>query len=62
MNNIEKQNLIIEKLIADNWEKNRIWFEHTRYERKDSNSEFEKDRSYEMYVEILEILGGKGGD
>ena len=35
------------------WEKGRIWFEHTRYERKDKKSEFESKRTYEMYVDIF---------
>lgn len=43
----------IEKDAEYSWEKNRIWFEQTRYERKDKNREFEKTDSYEMYVEIF---------
>ena len=35
------------------WEKGRIWFEQTRYERKDKNSKFEPVRTYEMYVDIF---------
>lgn len=35
------------------WEKERIWFEQTRYERKDSNSEFKAVKTYEMYVDIF---------
>lgn len=35
------------------WEKGRLWFEQTRYERKDEKSEFEIARAYEMYVDIF---------
>lgn len=35
------------------WQKGRIWFEQTRYERKDKNSEFKPERTYEMYVDIF---------
>jgi len=43
----------IEKEAKYSWEKNRIWFERTTYERKNINSEFEKSKSFEMYVEIF---------
>ncbi len=34
------------------WEKGRVWFEQTRYE-KDKNSEFKPTKTYEMYVDIF---------
>lgn len=43
----------IEKEAKYSWEQNRIWFKHTRFQRKDENSEFKEDSSYEMYVEIF---------
>ena len=43
----------IDKKAEYSWEQNRIWFKHTRYERKDKYSEFEEKSSYEMYVEIF---------
>lgn len=43
----------IKKEAQYSWEESRIWFERTRYERKNKDSEFEKDRSFEMYVEIF---------
>ena len=35
------------------WQKGRIWFERTRYERKNKNGEFKPERTYEMYVDIF---------
>lgn len=35
------------------WEKGRIWFKQTRYERKDEKSEFKQTKEYEMYVDIF---------
>lgn len=35
------------------WQKGRIWFEQTRYERKNKNGEFKPERTYEMYVDIF---------
>ena len=37
----------------DSWERGRIWFKQTRYERKDEKSEFKPTKEYEMYVDIF---------
>lgn len=36
------------------WDRNRIWFEQTKYERKNKESEFKAERTYEMYVDIFD--------
>lgn len=41
----------IDKESKYSWEKNRIWFKKTRFERKDN--EFCETNSFEMYVEIF---------
>lgn len=43
----------IEKEAEYSWEKNRIWFKNTRFERDNKHNEFKEKRSYEMYVEIF---------
>lgn len=43
----------IQKESKYSWEQNRIWFEKTQYQRNDKNSDFKKERSFEMYVEIF---------
>lgn len=35
------------------WEKGRLWFKQTRYEREDKDSEFKEKSSFEMYVDIF---------
>ena len=35
------------------WQKGRIWFEQTRYEKKDRDKEFKPTGTYEMYVDIF---------
>ena len=44
----------IEKESKYSWEKNRIWFEQTRYSRKDEKSDFKCEGSYQMYVDIFD--------
>ena len=43
----------IQKESEYSWEQNRIWFKKTQYQRKDKNSNFKEERSFEMYVEIF---------
>ena len=35
------------------WEENRVWFKQTKYNRIQDSTEFEPEKSYEMYVEVF---------